>query len=360
MSLGPVMVDVAGLALTDVERERLRHPLVGGVILFARNYAAPEQLRELTHEIRTLRHPHLLIATDHEGGRVQRFREGFTVLPAMGEIGRLWDHQPQRALHLAQDAGYVMAAELRAHGVDVSFAPVLDINYGRSAVIGNRAFHADPSAVADLAVALMAGMHAAGMQSVAKHFPGHGWVEADSHLAEPVDERELHELVNADLLPYRRLFAAGLAGVMPAHVRYARIDADAAGFSRFWLRKMLRDQMAFDGAIFSDDLSMAGAGVAGDIVRRSQTALDAGCDMLLVCNNPLAADQVLAGLNWNHDALNIVRRARLHGRPHPASLSRLLEQPRFLQARHAVASFGHDSGELWRTDAANSCGLSGT
>ena len=360
MSLGPVMVDVAGLELTDVERERLRHPLVGGVILFARNYSTPDQLHALTHAIRGLRHPHLLIATDQEGGRVQRFRHGFTLLPAMGDIGRLWDRQPHRALHLAQDAGYVMAAELRAHGVDVSFAPVLDIDYGRSAVIGNRAFHADPSAVGDLAMALMSGMHAAGMQSVAKHFPGHGWVEADSHLAEPVDQRPLRELEQADLLPYRRLFAAGLAGVMPAHVRYARVDVHAAGFSRFWLGEMLRARLGFDGAVFSDDLSMEGAGVAGDIVQRSQAALDAGCDMLLVCNNPAAADQVLGGLAWKHDAINIARRARLHGRPRPAGMTTLLEQPRYLRARHAVASFGHDNGDFWRNDAGNTCGLSGT
>ncbi len=353
------MIDVAGLALTDTERERLMHPLVGGVILFARNYASSEQLRQLTHEIRALRHPHLLIATDHEGGRVQRFREGFTALPAMRDIGYVWDRQPQRAVHLAHDVGYVMAAELRAHGLDLSFAPVLDLDYGRSTVIGNRAFHSDPLAVGDLAQALMRGMHEAGMQSVAKHFPGHGWVEADSHLAAPVDERPLHDLQQRDLLPYRQLLVAGLAGVMPAHVCYAQIDAQPAGFSRFWLSDVLRGRMKFDGAIFSDDLSMEGAGVAGDIVQRSQQALDAGCDMLLVCNQPQAADRVLARLKWKHDALNVARRARLHGRPHPVSMARLLMQPRYLQARHAVAAFGHDSGDFWQSDAGNTCGQRG-
>ena len=198
MSLGPIMVDVPGLVLTDDDRQRLLHPLVGGVILFARNYVSSAQLLLLTSEIRALRHPHLLIAVDHEGGRVQRFRTGFTVLPAMRALGQVWERNPVQARHLAQDCGYVLAAELRAHGVDLSFTPVLDLDYGESAVIGDRAFHTDPNVVADLASALTSGLKAAGMGSVAKHFPGHGYVRADSHLSIPVDERSWHEIEQAD------------------------------------------------------------------------------------------------------------------------------------------------------------------
>lgn len=359
MSLGPVMIDVAGLTLTEAERQRLAHPLVGGVILFARNYADPQQLRNLTDAIRALRTPHLLIATDHEGGRVQRFRDGFTLLPAANELGVLYDTHPAHALHVANDVGYVLAAELRAHGVDISFAPVLDLNFGHSTVIGNRALHHNPTVVGDLAHAIMMGMRAAGMGAVAKHFPGHGWVAADSHLAAPVDTRNFQRIELADLHPYTRLIADGLPGIMPAHVRYPQVDEHAAGFSAVWLQQILRHQLAFDGAIFSDDLSMEGAGVAGGIVNRAQVALNAGCDMLLVCNHPAAADEVLQGLAWERSALGIARRARLHGRPHPPDMLSLREQPRYAAARHAVAGIGHDSGDLWRRDVGNSCGHSG-
>ncbi|NOT18632.1 MAG: beta-N-acetylhexosaminidase [Sulfuriferula sp.] len=359
MSLGPVMVDVPGLVLTDDDRQRLLHPLVGGVILFKRNYESPAQLIALTSEIRALRQPHLLIAVDHEGGRVQRFRDGFTVLPAMRELGRIWEHNPAQARHLAQDCGYVLAAELRAHGVDLSFTPVLDLDYGESGVIGDRAFHVEPHVVGDLAHALMLGLKEAGMGSVGKHFPGHGYVRADSHLAIPVDERSWHEIEQADLIPFARLVADGMTGIMPAHVIYPAVDAQPAGFSSVWLQRVLREQLGFNGVIFSDDLSMEGASVAGDIVQRTQAALDAGCDMALVCNNCAAADAVLHGLRWQKSASYITRFARLHGRAHPLDMTALHEQARYVEAVRRVVAIGQDNSDLWARDATNSCGLSG-
>ena len=359
MSLGPVMVDVAGLELTDDDRKRLLHPLTGGVILFGRNYRSPRQLSALTAEIRALRSPHLLIAVDHEGGRVQRFREGFTVLPPMRALGGIWERNSTQALHLAQDCGFVLAAELRAHGVDLSFAPVLDLDYGASSVIGDRAFHAQAHVVADLAHALMLGMKAAGMGSVGKHFPGHGFVRADSHLAVPVDTRSMSEIEANDLLPFARLIADGMPGLMPAHVIYPAMDSLPAGFSPYWLQQVLRQQLGFEGVIFSEDLSMEGAGVAGDMVDRAHAALRAGCDMVLVCNNPLAADEVLQHLQWDKPALSLVRMARLHGQPNPPDMTALQEFPRYVEARHRVAGLGHASGDLWQNDADNSCGKSG-
>ncbi len=358
MSLGPVMLDVIGLELVAEDVVRLQHPLVGGVILFARNYASPTQLDALVAAIREVR-PHILIATDHEGGRVQRFRDGFTLLPAMQVLGQLHDQHPARALQMARSCGYVLAAELRAHGIDFSFAPVLDLDYGRSTVIGSRALHANPWVVGDLAHALMMGMRGAGMAAVAKHFPGHGFVEADSHRQLPIDTRTLDDLLAADLLPYRRLMADGLPGVMPAHVRYAKVDERPAGFSSFWLQQVLRGQLGFDGAIISDDLSMAGAGVAGDVVARAQAALDAGCDLILVCNDGAAADRVLNSVVWQKTPLGIARRAHLHGRLPTANRTQLLEQAEYVSARHAIAGLGHDTADWWAQDASNSCGLSG-
>lgn len=293
---GPVMVDVEGYALSDAERARLSHPLVGGVILFRRNFQDVEQLKALTAEIRALRSPELLIAVDHEGGRVQRFIAGFTRLPPMQVLGQAWDRDPAAALAEAETVGEVLATELRACGVDLSFTPVLDLGWGRCAVIGNRSFHRDPEAVSQLAEALQRGLVRGGMASCGKHFPGHGYVAGDSHHVMPVDGRSLDELRADDLVPFARLAAAGMASVMPAHVVYPAVDAQPAGFSRIWLQDVLRAELGFDGVIFSDDLGMEGAAGAGSFVERAEAALAAGCDMVLVCNQPARADEVLAGL----------------------------------------------------------------
>ena len=268
--LGPVMLDVAGAELSVAECEILRHPLVGGVILFARNYRSPQQLCELTAAIRALRQPELLIAVDHEGGRVQRFQEGFSRIPPMRRLGDAWDRDRAAACKAAGDIAYVLASELLASGVDFSFTPVLDVDFGASGVIGDRAFHSDPAAIAQLSAALIAGLRDAGMASVGKHFPGHGYVRADSHLALPVDERSFADIEAADLLPYKELIKHGLAAVMPAHVIYPAVDAQPAGFSSLWLRQILRQQLGFDGMIFSDDLSMEGASVAGGAAERGK------------------------------------------------------------------------------------------
>ena len=314
--LGPLMIDIAGTELSDLDRTRLCHPLVGGMILFSRNYLSPAQLTHLCSEIHALRSPPLPIAVDHEGGRVQRFREDFTRLPSMRRLGELWDQSPDAARSAARGVGYVLAAELRVCGVDFSFTPVLDLDYGYSAVIGDRAFHRDPQIVTELADALNDGLRQAGMLACGKHFPGHGHVVADSHVAIPVDERSLAELAD-DLLPYRHL---KLDAVMPAHVIYSSIDARPAGFSAYWL-KMLREELDFDGVIFSDDLSMEGASVAGDIVARAEAALEAGCDMLLVCNAPQAVDELLDRWQPAPDAQRSRRLERLAS--HQAAVDRL-------------------------------------
>jgi beta-N-acetylhexosaminidase len=290
---GPVVLDVAGLELTAEERERLRHPLAGGVILFARNFDSPAQLSALTAAIRAVRTPPLLIAVDHEGGRVQRFREGFTPIPAMRTLGEQWDRDIVAAARDATRLGWTLASELRAHGADFSFTPVLDLDYGTSTIIGDRAFHRNPNAVAHLGCALRAGLRAGGMPAVGKHFPGHGHVAADSHVEMPVDDRSLTALLAADLVPFAALVKAGLEALMPAHVVYSAIDALPAGYSPFWLSEMLRTRLGFDGMVFSDDLGMAGAQGVGDMVARAAAACAAGCDMVLVCNDAAAADQVL-------------------------------------------------------------------
>lgn len=294
--LGPVMLDVVGTELTTEEVEVLRHPLVGGVILFARNYESPEQLEALTRSIHAIRNPPLLIGVDHEGGRVQRFRSGFTRLPPMRAIGRLWDEDHPAALDVARATGYVLAAELRAQGVDLSFTPVLDLDSGNSTVIGDRAFHRDGEATAALAQALLVGLNEGGMGAVGKHFPGHGRVVGDSHVAIPVDQREFDEIWNDDLVPYRHRLGRQLMGIMPAHVTYPKADPNSAGYSRFWLQDVLRGRLGFRGVIFSDDLSMEGASVAGGILDRAQAALAAGCDVVLVCNAPDKARELL--VNW--------------------------------------------------------------
>ena len=293
-SLGPVMLDVAGTTLDADDVRRIRHPLTGGVILFARNFENRAQLTALTAAIHAER-PGLLIAVDHEGGRVQRFRsDGFTRLPPMKALGELWDRDVLAATRAATDAGFILAAELRACGVDLSFTPVLDLDYGQSGVIGDRAFHRDPRVVAMLAKNLNHGLALAGMANCGKHFPGHGHVEADSHVAIPVDHRSRKEILAEDAAPYGWL-GLGLAAVMPAHVIYPKVDALPAGFSPKWL-KILRKEIGFDGVIFSDDLSMEGASVAGDALAGARAALAAGCDMVLICNSPDKADRILEGL----------------------------------------------------------------
>ena len=346
LSLGPVMLDLEGIALGADDRRRLLHPLAGGVILFSRNFTDPRQLQELTGEIRALRNPPLLIAVDHEGGRVQRFRDGFTVLPAMAELGRCWDQDSRQALRLAQDLGFVLAAELRAHGVDLALAPVLDVDHGMSEVIGDRAFHSDPRAIADLARALLQGFKQAGMSGVGKHFPGHGHVLADSHHASPRDERTYEEIEAVDLAPFRRLIDVGLGGIMPAHVIFPKVDERPAGYSTVWLKTVLREKLDFGGVIFSDDLSMEGAGVAGGVVERATAALGAGCDMVLICNAPQGADELLEGLRYPMPAVSLARLARLHGRQRPQAMDALRKDSRYTRALDSVAAISQRDGEL--------------
>ena len=299
---GPLMIDIAGTRLTELDRERLCHPLVGGIILFTRNYENPAQLIALTSEIHALRTP-FLIAVDHEGGRVQRFRDGFTRLPAMATLGRLWNSQPAAATETARYVGYVLASELRSRGVDYSFTPVLDLDYGPSRVIGDRAFHRRPEAVVALAGELIAGLRAGGMGSCGKHFPGHGYVIPDSHVDLPVDERNI-EAMEDDLVPYREL---DLDAVMAAHVIYCCIDCNTAVFSNKWI-DYLRNDIKFEGVVFTDDLSMRGAAVVGGMLNRVDTAYRAGCDMLLVCNAPEEVGEVLA--DW-HPAIDPARGKRI-------------------------------------------------
>src|SRR5438874_6771172 len=294
--LGPAVIDVVGTEMTDADRERLRHPATGAVILFARNYQNPEQLSVLTQEIQRLRDPELPNCVDREVGRGQRFRDGFTPIPAMRALGELWDRDREAARAAARGAAYVIAAELAAHGVDFSFAPVLDLDYGSSSVIGDRALHFDPNAVGALAAALVRGFADAAMAAVGKHFPGHGFAVADSHVAVPEDNRAVSEIMRKDVVPYRKAIEAGLAAIMPAHVIYTQADAEPAGYSKYWLQEVLRGNLGFDGLVFSDDLSMAGASTAGGIPERARAALAAGCDMVLLCNDPAGQEKLLESL----------------------------------------------------------------
>jgi len=291
---GPAFVGIEGAALTAADRERLVHPIVGGVILFARNFETCAQLRELTASIRSLRKPAPLIAVDHEGGRVQRFRDGFTPIPPMRTLGEMWDRDVAGAAREATRLGRTLASELAGHGVDFSFTPVLDVDHGPSTVIGDRAFHGNPNAVAHLAAALHRGLRAGGMAAVGKHFPGHGFVAADSHTEMPVDPRPLADIAAADLVPFAALIQCGLEAIMPAHVVYPAVDEAPAGYSRKWLQDVLRKRLGFDGLIFSDDLGMAAALGAGDIVARAQASLAAGCDMVLACNDFAAIEALMA------------------------------------------------------------------
>ena len=317
MALGPVMLDLRGARMEADEYEMLGHPAAGGVILFSRNFESVAQLEALVHEIHSMREPSLLVAVDHEGGRVQRFHGEFTRLPACALLGKAHDADSSQGLSLAERAGWLMAAELRGVGIDFSFAPVLDLDKGVSEVIGDRAFHRDPDMAMQLARRYMEGMIRAGMAAVGKHFPGHGSVAADSHHELPVDERRLEDIMMEDLRVFRHLIDNHLAAIMPAHVVYPRVDDKPAGFSRVWLQDVLRGQLQFQGAIFSDDLGMNGAAVAGDMVARAEAALEAGCDMLLVCNNQAGAGSVLEALATAAAPATQARLMRMHGRRAP-------------------------------------------
>jgi beta-N-acetylhexosaminidase len=330
------MVDLAGTELTDEDRELLRHPAVGGVILFARNFASPAQLAALTAEIHGLREPRLLIGADQEGGRVQRFREGFTRLPPAGRFGALYGRDPHRARAACAAVAWLMAAELLVCGVDFSFAPVLDLDRGVSRVIGDRGLGATVQAVSELGLAWADGVRRAGMAAVGKHFPGHGGVVADSHLELPQDDRDLSDLMAEDLVPFERLIEQGLEAIMPAHVVYGRIDPHPAGFSAFWLKEVLRGRLGFQGTIFSDDLNMAAAGAGGDYVARARAAARAGCDMLLICNNRPAAVELVQAFRDRADPAGQLRLLRMHGRGHRDRL-RLHEDPRWQSGVHQVA-----------------------
>lgn len=328
---GPVMLDVSGPDLTIDDIARLRHPATGGVILFARNFESREQVHRLISRIHELRSPPLLVSVDQEGGRVQRFRGDFTRLPPPAGILGFHAGDLMAARKSAQELGWLMAAELRSVGVDFSFAPVLDLDYRVSEVIGDRAFGQTRDQVAVLGKAWMMGAREAGMISVGKHFPGHGAVSADSHLELPVDDREPDRILHDDLYPFRKAIANGLEGIMPAHVIYRHCAPDLAGFSRYWLQTVLRGQLGFQGVIFSDDLSMQATEQTGNYPQRARAAIEAGCDRVLVCNNPQAAGEVLEDLVDYHDPVSMARCVRLHGRPAP-DWSRLREQQRWHDA----------------------------
>ncbi len=335
MTLGPLMVDVAGKSLTPEDREVLRHPLVGNVILFTRNYDNPEQLSRLVADIRGVRSPPLLVAVDHEGGRVQRFRAGFSVLPAMRRVGQEYDLDPGQGVAMARALNWLMAAELRAVGIDYSFAPCVDLDYGVSEVIGDRAFHRDAGVVAKLALAAVAGMREAGMAATAKHFPGHGAVVADSHLALPVDRRELADLTE-DVLPYRRLIANGLSAVMMAHVLFPAVDSVPASFSRRWVTDYLRGELGFRGVVFADDLTMEGASMIGGVVERAEAALAAGCDVLPVCNRRDEVMRLLDGLRHVPGPASQARVRLMRGRE-AAGREALLASAPYRQCREWLA-----------------------
>jgi beta-N-acetylhexosaminidase len=297
LSLGPVIVDVAGFSLTTSEVIRLQNPLVGGVILFARNFESKKQVAKLTAEIHAVRSPRLLICVDHEGGRVQRFKDGFTVIPPMRSLGQQWDNDVLGACKRATELGQIIGQELLEVGIDLSFTPVLDLDYSHSQVIGDRAFHSDARVVTMLAKSLNHGLLLSGMGNCGKHFPGHGYASADSHHDLPVDDRTLASILSADAAPYDWL-GDSLMSVMPAHVLYPKIDSMPAGFSKVWLQNILRKRLKFDGVIFSDDLIMEAAAAYGSITERANAAFKAGCDSVLVCNRPDLADELLANLRY--------------------------------------------------------------
>lgn len=339
--LGQLMVGIAGTVLAPEEQELLLHPQIAGVILFSRNYQSPEQLTELTTAIHAVRTPPLLIGVDQEGGRVQRFSGPFTRLPPAGRLGVLHERDPQAALDSAQALGWLMASELLAVGVDLSFAPVLDLDRGLSGVIGDRALHRDPEAVSTLATALVGGMHQAGMPATGKHFPGHGSVAPDSHLELPVDDRPELELRGSDMWPFEALIRAGvLDAVMTAHVSYREADIQPASFSRHWVTSVLREDLGFGGVIVADDLGMDGAAAIGDLPARARVALEAGSDLVMLCNQLDAVEGVLEVMGQTPDPEASRRLARLRGRPNSNGFTALQQSADWTSARALV-------DELW-------------
>lgn len=344
MTLGPLMVDLEGTTISDRERELLLKPEVGGVILFTRNYESVSQITSLVEEIHQLRTPKLLVAVDHEGGRVQRFHEGFSRIPAAAVYARAGGNNLDLSRQLAENAGWLMAVELRACGVDFSFAPVLDLAHGLSGIIGNRAFHNKPETAATLAYAFMHGMNKAGMKAVGKHFPGHGGVVEDSHVAMPVDHRELDELLHSDIIPFKYMIDNSLAAIMPAHVIYDKVDDKPAGYSAFWVETILRQRLGFQGVVFSDDLSMEAAGIAGGYGERADAALKAGCDMALVCNHLDGAIEAAEFIRGYNNPTSQLRLVRMHGE-HPVSWNELRRDERWQQVSVQIAAL-NDSPEL--------------
>lgn len=350
VSHAPVVLDIEGLTLSADDRRRLAHPLTGGLILFARNWRDRTQLTSLCAEIKSIR-PDVLICVDHEGGRVQRFKtDGFTHVPAMRRLGEMWMNDGKggegagamAATDAATACGYILASELRACGVDLTFTPVLDLDWGESGVIGDRAFHSDPKVVSVLAKSVMHGLLLAGMANCGKHFPGHGFVKADSHVDVPVDKRSLKAILKDDAKPYEWM-STSLTSVMPAHVIYPKVDRQPAGFSRVWLQDILRAKMGFTGVIFSDDLSMEGASVAGSYTQGGIAALNAGCDMVLLCNQSLnggsAVDALLDGLqealvagDWVASPDSEARRLDLLPQTAPLTWDELMRHPAYHQA----------------------------
>ncbi|WP_428356891.1 beta-N-acetylhexosaminidase [Methyloprofundus sp.] len=306
LPIGPIMIDISGTTLSQYDKEKIAHPNSGAIILFARNYADPEQVAELCQQIKASRNGPILIAVDQEGGRVQRFQNGFTRLPPVAAYAENQE--------LCAEAGWLMAAELLVLGVDFSFAPVLDIDCGVSQIIGNRSFSQDPELACQLASSFRRGMRSAGMAATGKHFPGHGAVALDSHLTLPIDKRDFKSIYSKDILPFKHLIKEGLEAIMPAHVVYPEIDELPAGFSAIWINEILRTQLGFNGAVFSDDLSMEGAACVGDFTERARLAREAGCDMILVCNNEPAAEQVLESTPIKHNPTREQRLLAMQGK----------------------------------------------
>ncbi|HIO92382.1 MAG TPA: beta-N-acetylhexosaminidase [Leucothrix mucor] len=336
MSIASLMLDLQGTVLSAEEKELLDHPMAGGVILFTRNYESVDQLEELIRQIRKSAKQDVLIAVDHEGGRVQRFREEFTSLPALAKLYESSDDE-QTFLQMSHHHGWLMASELRASDIDFSFAPVLDLNYGVSEVIGDRSFHRQPDLVAALAVPYIEGMREAGMASTGKHFPGHGAVVADSHVDIPKDDRTFDEIWAQDIMPFAQLMRRGLDAIMPAHVIYSEVDSNPAGFSRIWLQDILRGKLVFDGVIFSDDLSMEGASVVGGFAERAEAATEAGCDMILVCNNRQGVIDVIDKANIKQSDESIQRLNRMKGQPF-MNRSALLDTKQWSEAVDSITA----------------------